>query len=417
MPPKKRSKKPSKGARARDILLRRPPRKEEQELYQGPPAEVEDTMLASSPSTDDNTHSGPSTPLPPRASTPPLFQPTVLTLSGRSALLNNRPGEKLLARPTSHPHRSKVWGRGLFQSQEHIDIVNKVSGILDLHGYENIWQPLDPLETRETVESIMMKLWHHCILEVDGPGDQDMLLIIGAAAFMRLGCRFPKQFKTYLIKILTQNPLPPTIKLTDRATDQLKQALEIYKPGTFYIFETAPELEMLPLLADTQNFERDIWGTDLTKLINTAKEAEELFDAEESESMKEGKSKATESLRKIVERSGLNPNETSLMGSDLDFDTESGTSMDEFDSGSGCGRPTRAVSLVGSKGTISRKSSLRGEGSAMGALSRIASNAGLNRKPSLLMKNSEQEDVGGLVKGIKNLFTGGGKKKENETGP
>ncbi|KAF3928336.1 hypothetical protein AA313_de0210127 [Arthrobotrys entomopaga] len=415
MGPKQRSKKPSKGARARDILLRRLPRKQE-ELHQDPPvqAETEDTMPASSPTTDDLT-SGPSTPLPPRASTPPPFQPTVLTLTGRSSLLNNRPGEKLLARPTSQPQRSKVWGRGLFQSQEHIDIVNKISDILDLHGYENIWQPLDPLDTRETVESLMMKLWHHCMIEIDGAADGDMLLTIGAAAFMRLGCRFPKPFKTHLTKLFTQTTPPPTIKLTDRAIEQLKQALEIYKPGKFYIFETAPELEMIPLLAETQNFERDIWGTDLQKLIDSAKEAKELFDVEEYENVQEGKSKATESLKKIAERSGLEVNEASLIGNDPDFDTESATSMDDFGSASGSGRPTRAMSLVGSKGSISRKSSLRGDGSAVGALSRIASNAGLNRKTSSLTKK-EREDIGGLVKGIKNLFTSGGKKKENDGG-
>ncbi|EPS40879.1 hypothetical protein H072_5241 [Dactylellina haptotyla CBS 200.50] len=314
-------------------------------------------------------------------------------------------------KPPRRPARPKVWGTGLFQSQEHIDFVNKISEVLDLHGAEHIWQPLDPLETRTVFEAIILKLRQYIRLEVDDQAEKIMLLVIGVAAAMRLGCCIPKEMEDDILEVFTKKPLPPFRDLSDKAIEQLTQAIQIYKPGNFYIFETATELEMLPLLAETQNWERDMWGADLEALIKAAKAAKAARDAKDDGTEGE-ESRASEYLKSIAEGSEASELYGYAAYSPSDFET----SEDEITGRMpGCGCPTRSLSIVGSKAsTISRKSSIRGGGdTAIGALSKIASNAGLKRTPSSGMKPKTGIDTGDIIKGMKNLFSTSGEKKEN----
>ncbi|KAK6336371.1 hypothetical protein TWF696_001932 [Orbilia brochopaga] len=164
--------------------------------------------------------------------------------------------------------RSEFWGPGLFQCQEHVELVKKISEILDLHGEENLWQPQDPMQMRKVVNIIAEKFMFHTSVEMEDGKEKDTMMVVAAAVFMRLGCRLPSQLKQYTDK-LSQKPLPETIDLSARSIQQITQALEIYRPGNFYIFETAL-LDMFPLLASSQNWERDLWGRDLDEVIAAA---------------------------------------------------------------------------------------------------------------------------------------------------
>ncbi|KAF3919490.1 hypothetical protein ABW20_dc0100467 [Dactylellina cionopaga] len=342
---------------------------------------------------------------------------------------SNDSSDHLQRLPPVRPAKPKVWGSGLFQSEIHIDMVNRISDILDLQNEENVWQPLDPLDLRCTLSALIGKLWHYCHIELDNPDEKDMLLLIGTAAFMRLGCTLPSKLNEYLTTTLSTPPLPRTITFTHRALEQLTQAFEIYHPGKFYIFETAPGLEMLPVLAETQNYERDMWGANLDDLLKIANDAREAADFKIEDVTDERESKASKALRMIASESGLTRSTSSsssryrYSNSDADINMSGTGFFDKDDNegreevgGIGSGKPTRAVSIIRTKaGTLSRKSSLRESDTAVSALTKIASNAGLKRQHSV--KKIDEAEIRGVVKGFKNLFMGGGKKKENTGGP
>ncbi|KAJ6257722.1 LOW QUALITY PROTEIN: hypothetical protein Dda_7510 [Drechslerella dactyloides] len=353
------------------------------------------------------------------------------------------------------PSRTECWGQGLFQCQEHVDAVNKISEILDLQREENLWQPQDPLQVRKVVNLIIDKFLFYVLVEVEDEKERHTLMIIGAAVFMRLGCRLPYQFKDFTDKLFKKQ-LSETIDLSARSIQQVTQALQIYRPGNFYIFETAP-LDMLPLLAESQNWERDLWGRDLDEVIAAANGI--VSNSYRGIQGVEGSSRAAASLSKIKSKLSSDYNDDGYAynddendgnddfdsdddGDDIDSDTDGDTDEEEEEEEGGEER--RAISRgkrvgdttpdmsqaqvsigVTQPSELVRRPSTRAGETASMSLERIADADGPSRGPNhrgaarLFGRRGGGDDAGGgstsntnttargLMRGFKDLFISG----------
>ncbi|KAF3909176.1 hypothetical protein ABW21_db0209897 [Orbilia brochopaga] len=394
--------------------------------------------------------------------------------SSRRSIYRHYNAIRMAARalPPRRP-RSECWGQGLFQCQEHVAVVNKISEIFDLQGEESLWQPQDPLHVRKVVNSIMEKFIFHVTVEIEDEKEKDTMMVVAAAVFMRLGCRLPSQMKEYTDK-LSKYPPVPTITISSRSIQQITQALEIYRSGNFYIFETAP-LEMMPLLASSQNWERDLWGRDLDEVIEAANG--NFSSSYRAVQGVDCSSRAAASLSCIQQILGTNhnvynegePDDDDELYDDFEFDFDDddddsdGDGVEYDDDGSDLESndqhnttndrkkkddndketakqmktdPTPAQVSVGAvqpSELVRRPSTKAGETATM-SLERIANSANPSRKSSLRDPNRHAENRNsidttrtmstsntgggtgnhrgrGLVKGFKNMFVSGGKKK------
>ncbi|KAF3938553.1 hypothetical protein ABW19_dt0208463 [Dactylella cylindrospora] len=207
------------------------------------------------------------------------------------------------------------WGPGVFQCQHHIDVVNKIGKYLEYPEWgDSFWQPADPLELRKVAdEELVGRFLDYDKKLLEGDRDKDMILILGVAVFMRLGAKIPPPLVSFVATRLSENPLPPSINLTPYAVTQLQRALQIYKPGYYYMFPGA-ELEMMGLLAGTQSWEVDIEKKRYEDVFGGGyyagqpKDLKENGDVKDIEGKGEGEEKeeddrsAVASLRRIVSR-------------------------------------------------------------------------------------------------------------------